>query len=121
MATFDASAPRQDFTLTEGDDDTFTVTYEDADGNAQDITGWTFWLTVKESITDADSDAVIQKEVTSHTDPTNGQTEFVVTQSDTADLRGNYDYDMQRRDGNGDIVTFATGRLTFEREVTEAT
>jgi len=120
MSTFDASSPQQGFILTSGDDDTFTITYQDADGNVQDITGWTFWLTIKENKSDTDAEAVVQKTVTSHTDPTNGKTEIDVDAADTEDLAGNYWYDMQREDENGDIKTFAHGVMSIREDTTVA-
>lgn len=117
----DGSAVKQDFAWTEGDDNTISITKEDDAGNPEDITGWTFWLTLKENRRDSDSDAVLQKEVTSHVDAANGKTEFVLSNTETSSLEGTYQYDMQYKTSAGDITTFLRGTMYFDGEVTEAT
>lgn len=121
MTTFSASAERVDLQITSGDDETFSITKEDKDGNTEDITGWTFWLTIKTDQSDSDSDAVIQKNVTTHTDAVNGETNIELDATDTADLAGNYFYDMQFKTDAGDIKTFMYGNLNIQADITEAT
>jgi len=101
-----------------GDDRTFSVTVTDSDGTSRDITGWTLRVTVKERKTDPDSDAVITKDITSHSAPTDGATEFTFTSSETSDLNGSYYYDIQITDADGDIHTATTGTVTFTQGVT---
>lgn len=121
MTDFDAAAPRRDFDLMEGDDYVFSISRDQADGSAYDISGWTFWLTIKEARDDPDSAAAVQKTVTNHTDASAGETEFVLTNSDTDGLQHRYWYDMQHKDGNGNIRTFMQGRFHFEPDSTEST
>jgi len=118
----DVSAPDQDFIATEGD--TFTLTMERLkdNGNAYDITNWTFWFTVKSDPSDADADAVAgPKKNTTHTDPTNGITDFELSESETEDLQRRYVYDVQQKRPNGKIKTILTGTIYFEKDVTEET
>jgi len=42
------------------------------DGAAKDITGWTILFTIKKTLSDSDADAVVSKDITSHSDPVNG-------------------------------------------------
>jgi len=122
MTDFDASAPRRDLTVTEGDDNTISIAYEDADGNAQDISGWEFWITAKTDRADSDADAVFQNSTTSHDDAANGETSLDIAGSDTSGKGGaTLVYDLQRKDSSGDITTFMTGQFHIEPETTEAT
>lgn len=121
QAHTDIGGTRHDFTLMEGDTETFSITKEDSDGNPVDISGWTFWLTIKSDSEDTDANAAVQKKVTSHTDAANGETEIELTSSDTDDLQGDYDYDIQYKDGAGDVVTPLYGTIHFRADVTEAT
>jgi hypothetical protein len=120
MTTLSTDASRVDIELMSGDDETFRITKQDQNGNAEDISGWIFWLTIKEDRDDSDSEAVIQKPVTSHTDPANGTTEVTLTADDTADLSGAYYYDMQFKTDTGTIQTFVIGGLYIKPDITEA-
>jgi len=105
-------------TQTIGDTKKYTVTFKDSDGNAIDITGATVYLTVKKNKTDSDSDAIFQKTVTSHSDPTNGVTEFTILASDTATIDvNNYVYDIQFVNGT-EVKTFLKGRWQVTDETT---
>ena len=42
------------------------------------IDGWTIYFTVKRNLTDSDDDAIIKKDITSHTDATNGKTQILL-------------------------------------------
>lgn len=121
MSSYSVEAERVDLSMTSGDDETFSITYKDEQGNVRDISGWTFWLTVKSDRSDTDGNAVVQKTVTSHVDAANGETEITLTASDTDGLSGAYWYDMQRKDSSGNVKTFMLGRLIIEEDVTEST
>lgn len=52
-----------------GDTQRYKLTLKDVStGTPIDLTGATIWFTMKPAITDDDTNAVIQKQVTSHTD-----------------------------------------------------
>ena len=74
-----------DLTIIRGDDMTIGFTYTDADGDAIDITDYTIFFTAKPEVDDdaTDAAAVISKDVTTHSDPTNGKTNITLTDSDT--------------------------------------
>ena len=105
--------------LIRGDDAIIQIhmTEDEAD---VDITGWTFWLTIKKDIEVADAAAEIQKKVTSHTDPTHGITEFRLLNTDTDDLSGVYSYDVQYKDTSNPVIvkTLLIGNMSFRKDVT---
>lgn len=121
MSNFDGTAADQDFAFDQGDDETFAITREDSDGNAKDISGYTFWLTIKSNRSDSDANAVVQNKVTSHTDAANGQTEIDLTNSDTNSLAGNYHYDIQEKTDGGSVNTLVQGTMYFRTDVTNST
>jgi len=102
-----------------GDDIYYTVTITDEDGDPYDITDWVFWMTIKEAPSDADTDALFQEEVTSHTNPTQGETEFNIPESESKNIIGKKCYDIQFKDNDGDIVTFLHGKIEFKKEITQ--
>ena len=70
---------------------------------------------------DVSNNAVISKTVTSHTNPTGGLTEIVLSPTDTDIDVGTYDYDMQYKTDTGDIVTFEKGNYKILADVTRRT
>lgn len=53
-------------------------------GEVIDITGWTFYITVKLGRYDTDAEAILLKEVDVLTDPTNGYMEYTITSIETS-------------------------------------
>jgi hypothetical protein len=106
--------------IMQGDDYTKQISVTE-DNLPKDITGWELWVTVKKDMSDADSDAVIQKHVTSHDDPSGGITSFTFTPSDTSALSGNYYYDIQLKTDSGETATPLYGTMYFREDITEAT
>lgn len=99
-----------------GDTETWAFTFD------VDITGWTLWMTVKESKSVSDANAAIQKKVTTHDDPTNGKTTVTLESSDTEGLDPQrYYYDFQTKDSAGDIETVMMGELPVLEDVTNST
>jgi hypothetical protein len=107
-------------TLTRGDSHTFGLTLTNkSDGSVRDITGWTFYLTIKSNITDLDSAAVLQKVVTSHIDPTNGKTTIGIVPTDTFNIEpGDYFYDIQALTNLNNVYTIAKGTMSIEWDAT---
>lgn len=67
-------------------------------GEPVDITGMAILFTVKSQCnisSSDDKDALIQKDITEHTDPTQGETELVLTNEDTNIEAGKYYYDIR--------------------------
>jgi len=88
------------------------------DDKALNITGWTIYFTVKENIDDDDNDAVIKKDITSHSDPTGGTT-FIVLTTDDTNREGNFHYDIKYKDSDGNSDILVKGKITFEKTVTQ--
>jgi len=105
------------FQFVRGDDQVLALEFK-LDGVPKDITGWTVFFTVKKNVGDLDTDAVIKKEITTHTDPTNGKTEIPVLDTETDPLDGVYFYDVQYKDTLGIIKTVMLGNMTFVKDVT---
>ena len=96
------------------------------DGIAEDITGWTIYFTVKENMNDDDTEsgggeAKIAKDITIHTDPTNGQTLITLSSSDTNLTPGNYYYDIKYKDDEDNIAVLFRGRIKIIKPVTTRT
>ena len=90
-------AKNQDITIKRGTTLPITVNITDANGAPVDLTGATVYFTAKtaESDTDADdNNAAIAKDVTIHTDPTEGETLIVLDADDTTINPANYYYDI---------------------------
>lgn len=89
-----------------------------------DITGCTVFFTVKSSSdlggTD-DNSALIEKTVTSHTDPTNGKTNIVLSNIDTRIDADKYVYDIQIKDSQGNISSIVPQDIEFVEDVTKRT
>ena len=77
------------------DDVIIKTEIKDLDGNPINLTGAVVFLTAKKNKQAPDADAVIRKEVSAHTAPTLGQTEFTLTAEDTDITSGSYFYDIQ--------------------------
>ena len=105
-------------TAVRGDSFIKTLTFTDSSGNAIDITGWKVYFTIKEDESDSDDDALIKKDITSHSDPTNGKTNIEVEATDTNSLLGVYYYDIQVKKGSGEIFTVMKGKITFKADIT---
>lgn len=110
------------FNFPRGDDQVLALQFKQ-DGVAKDITGWTVFLTVKRLPDEDGTDAlaVIKKEVSVHTDPTNGKTEVPILDTETAALEGVYHYDIQYKDTSGIIKTVMLGTMNFVKDITRRT
>jgi len=85
-----------------------------------DITNWTIYFTVKANITDPDSAALIQKIITSHTDPTHGKSALNLTHTETDTLPiGVALYDIQIKTSGGEIHTIYKGQVKVSADVTQ--
>jgi hypothetical protein len=106
--------------LKRGDNHTLglTVTAKST-GLVKDITGWTFYFTIKENITDRDVDALLQLIVTSHTNPTAGITAIPFVPEDTFNIEpGKYFFDIQVLTDDDEVYTIVQGRIEILRDIT---
>jgi len=101
-----------------GDTWSRTIYFEDEDGVAIDITGWTVFFTVKAKADDLDAAAVISKTITVFTDPTNGEAGISLTSTDTNQTIGSYLFDIQVKTNLAEIITVLEGILTITKDIT---
>ncbi len=88
------------------------------DGQKLNITGYTFQFTAKQSVNDADADAAISIDWSTHTDAANGETLLDIPPSATKDLEpGTYVFDIQFKNGSA-VKTLLIGKLEVIAEVT---
>ncbi len=101
-----------------GQSKSYTLYFKDEDGVVIDITGYTVIFTVKEKIDDLDSAAKIKKTITTHTDPTNGESQISLTSTD-CNLLGNYLYDLWLIDSLNAKTPVMEGVISFKKSVTQ--
>jgi hypothetical protein len=110
--------------LTRGDSQTYTVTFKRADGSLYCLKNWAVFFTLKTQYDLPDSQASLQKIVTTFADTTAG-TSGVATISlnpaDTVDLiPGEYDFDIAVRTAANETYTVMKGKLDLEYDVTRS-
>ena len=104
--------------IVRGDTEDITVTMKDNDGNALDLTGATVWFTAKRHLNDSDAQAIIQKQVTSHTNAVAGETVISLTSGDTA-KSGIYYYDIQVDFPGGAKRSTKVAKMEITEDVTK--
>ena len=111
-----------ELTAVRGDTFTRTITFKDSAGTAYDITLWTIWFTIKNSTDDTDAEAIIQKKITAHSDPTNGTSIISLTAAETDVITpGTYRYDIQIKKDDGTIYTVVpTASIQFTADTTRS-
>ena len=109
-----------DLSWTRGDSGRLDVTVTDASGDPYPLTGATLFLTVKNALTDADSSAVIRKEVTAHDDAAGGESHFDLLTTDNATAGTRY-YDVQLKTSDNKVYTLFGGIWKVLADVTTRT
>ena len=95
----------------------YLLYFKDETGTAIDITGDTIFFTVKINKTDSDDDALIKKDITTHTDPTEGESQISLSTTDTTIAAGEYYFDIKRLHGSN-INTIVNGVFRAYQDVT---
>lgn len=109
----------QELKIIRRDDATLNVTFKNKTTNVPiDITGSKVYFTVKRRYLDTDAHALVVKETTSHSDPTNGKTSIVLNQVDTDQAEGSYYYDFQIKDAANRITSTLRGVFTIVNDIT---
>jgi hypothetical protein len=114
------TATNADLCWTRGDSGRLDVTVTQSGGTAYDLAGATLFLTVKNALTDADSAAVIRKEVTTHDDATAGESHFDILTTDNATAGVRF-YDVQLKDSTNRVYTLFGGVWRVVADVTART
>jgi hypothetical protein len=117
MSAATCTATSADLCWTRGDSGRLDVTVTQSDGTAYNLTGSTLFLTVKNALTDADSAAVILKEVTAHDDAEAGESHFEILTTDNATAGVRF-YDVQLVTDLGDVFTLFGGVWRVVGDVT---
>jgi hypothetical protein len=113
--------------LIRGDAFTLTIPVKSADGTSFDFTGYKVFLTVKEAIDAAgqmtldDTDAVLQVEVASVDDPTEGVVVIPVSAVDMEIAPGTYYYDVQFVPSSGEPWSLKYDEFIVVPDVTRRT
>ncbi len=100
------------------------TTFKEKDGTPIDISGQTVYFTVKikwdlAEIDATDSNAVIKKDITTHTDPTQWETTIILTSTDT-DIDPNvYSADLQLKNASWQVSSTTRFDVEIIQEVTQ--
>lgn len=95
----------------------YELVFEQENGQAQDITGWTIYFTVKVQVKDPDSSAVISQVITTHSDPLKGKTLIELTPDDTDITAGNYYHSVDFKNTLDQTGVLFTGKLKIQKAV----
>lgn len=108
-----------DIEIIRGDSETIEFELTD-NGEAVDLTGSEVFFTAKPALTNdaGDTTAVIKKNVTSHSDPTEGKTQIILTSTDTNVTPGIYYYDIQVKKSGNIITSIKARQLEVLADVT---
>ena len=87
------------------------------DGVPFNITGYTSTLTIKKNLKDTDADAILIKNVTSHVNPTQGETAFIISIIESTFFPiGNAFYQIQIAQG-AILLVVITGEFLIEKKL----
>ena len=92
--------------IARGDQFSLDVEVTDEDDAVVDITGATLMFTVKKDLNRPDSEAIILKNVTVHTNPVLGLSSIALLNADTDKQPGEYEYSVRIKFASGDILTW---------------
>lgn len=104
-----------------GDDVSIKVVVTDENNEPVPIGGSIIWLTLKNDPSDSDSDAVLQKKVTSHDYPDKGISSIELTNLETDIPTDTYFYDIQIKLDSGIIKTIDYGKVKVKEDITKST
>jgi hypothetical protein len=114
-----------DLTLNRKTDEVITFQYYDSDGTTpRALTGATILFTVKPNSYDSDDDdseAILSKTITSHTNAAAGQSSITLTDVDTNVTPSNYFYDIKVVESDGKIYKATSGRCLISGSPTNRT
>ncbi len=109
--------------LIRGDNHDIVVTFYESDGTTPiNLTGGTVYFTANSSSApETDVGAAITKTVTSHTTPASGVTTIRLTSGDTNIEPGEYYYDVQLVDEDGNVLSSRQNKLIIKADITRRT
>jgi hypothetical protein len=106
-----------------GDDWTLKITLVDSNNQIIDITGNSYWMTLKSDPANADpGDAQIGPIVAGSPDAANGIIYMTFPKAQTSILTpGSYHYDFQQVDDQGNVQTLLLGKVKVAADITRST
>ena len=109
--------------IKQGSDQVFPMTIKTKNGVPIDLTGAVVFFTVKKRTADGDEEAVIQKDVSSHTNPTGGITTITLLNTDTdvdpSPINYPYLWDIKIKKSDNFIYLSETGDFIVKPAVTQ--
>lgn len=113
-------ATYQDLEFNEGDDFPYKITLTNSSGIAIDLTGYTFYMTIKYELTDSDANAMIKKTITTIPNPELGIVTITLDRSDTQNMAGGvYVYDIKYLTSGTLTKTIIRGNFNLIKGVTD--
>jgi len=111
---------KMDLEIYKYSDTTLKLTIKNEEtGALEDITSWTIFFTAKEDFETGDSGADISIDTTSHTNPTAGETEIVIADTDLSSVDpGAYYYDIKVLDDDANVYVIYEGNLLVKLPIT---
>jgi len=107
--------------LVRGDDWTLKLTLTSS-GTPLDITGYTFWFTLKSGVDDADPGALQVTATSGSPDAAAGILYINVPKASTDGLTsGTYNYDVQQVDDSNNVQTLLIGKVKVVKDITRST
>lgn len=108
--------------LARGDDWALKFTITDSTNTPIDITGNTYWMTLKENRDDPDPGVAQANVVAIAPDSINGIVFITFDSANTYSIEpGNYFYDLQEVDLIGNVYTLLLGRVKIVKDITRNT
>jgi hypothetical protein len=111
--------------LVRGDSQTYTLTFKKSDGTLYCLKNWVVFFTLKTNYSLPDTEASLQKIITTFADTTagtSGVASIPLLPTDTVNLDpGEYDYDIAVRTAANETYTVLRGKLDLEYDVTRST
>ena len=114
---------QNEIVITRSDDISIPINFFDENNNPKSIVGYTIFFTVKNKfdISSNDDLALIRKDISSHINATSGQSQILLSSTETNIEGGVYNYDIQTKDSLGNINTVVKGKFTVNNDITKRT
>jgi hypothetical protein len=104
--------------VTRRDDKVFTFYFYDDTGAALNLTGCALYTTIKQNPDDVDASAKYSGTLTISTPATAGIAVWTISKTDLQYLSGVYYWDVQLKDGSGNITTVINDFIEVKKDVT---
>lgn len=104
-----------------GDDWTLKFTFTDTDGVPINITGYTFWMTLKSDPDAVDPGSAQVTATSGSPDAANGILYVTIPKAQTNSLTpGTYNYDLQQKDASNNVQTVLLGKVKVAKDITRS-